>query len=110
MSDTGPILTIGPARAEVEMGSITPYESVNGRRYRVRYRKPDRTEAEKRGLTTLREAKLYLSMVTVSKTKGEYIDQSYSRVPVIMLAASWIRCKNRPRCNPPNPLTTPPAG
>src|SRR3546814_3412515 len=69
MSDTGPILTIGPARAEVEMGSITPYESVNGRRYRVRYRKPDRTETQKRGFTTMREAKLYLSMVTVSKSK-----------------------------------------
>ena len=52
------------------MGSITPYESVKGRRYRVRYRKPDRTEAEKRGFTTMREAKLYLSMVTVSKSKG----------------------------------------
>ena len=56
------------------MGSITPYESAEGRRYRVRYRKPDRTEAEKRGFTTMREAKLYLSMVTVSKSKGEYID------------------------------------
>ena len=41
------------------MGSITPYESAKGRRYRVRYRKPDRTEAEKRGFTTMREAKLY---------------------------------------------------
>ena len=58
------------------MGSITPYESAKGRRYRVRYRKPDRTEAEKRGFTTMREAKLYLAMVTVSKSKGEYIDPS----------------------------------
>lgn len=39
------------------MGNITPYESAKGRRYRVRYRKPDRTEAEKRGFTTMREAK-----------------------------------------------------
>ena len=39
------------------MGTITPYESAKGRRYRVRYRKPDRTEAEKRGFTTMREAK-----------------------------------------------------
>lgn len=52
------------------MGSITPYETVKGRRYRVRYRKPDRTEAEKRGFTTMREAKLDLSMVTVSKSRG----------------------------------------
>jgi hypothetical protein len=27
------------------MGSIRPSESAKGRRYRVRYRKPDRTEA-----------------------------------------------------------------
>ncbi len=56
------------------MGTITPYETAKGRRYRVRYRKPDRTETQKRGFTTMREAKLYLSMVTVSKSKGEYID------------------------------------
>lgn len=56
------------------MDSITPYESAKGSRYRVRNRKPDHTEAEKRGFTTIREAKLYLSMVTVSKSKGEYID------------------------------------
>ena len=56
------------------MGTITAYETAKGRRYRVRYRKPDRTETQKRGFTTMREAKLYLSMVTVSKSKGEYID------------------------------------
>ena len=50
------------------MGSITPYESAKGRRYRVRYRKPDHTEAEEQGFTTIREAELYLSMVTVSKS------------------------------------------
>ena len=54
------------------MGSIASYETTKGRRYRVRYRKPDRTQAEKRGFTTMREAKLYLAMVTVSKSKGEY--------------------------------------
>lgn len=52
------------------MGTITPYESAKGRRYRVRYRKPDHAEAKKRGFTTMREAKLYLSMVTASKSKG----------------------------------------
>jgi hypothetical protein len=82
------------------MGSITPYESAKGRRYRVRYRKPDRTEAEKRGFTTMREAKLYLSMVTVSKSKGEYIDPSSSRVPVRMFADSWLRSKQPPMSKP----------
>src|SRR6478752_10354109 len=82
------------------MGSITPYESAKGRRYRVRYRKPDLTQAEKRGFTTMREAKLYLSMVTVSKSKGEYIDPSSSRVPVRMFADSWLRSKQPPMSKP----------
>jgi len=82
------------------MGTITPYETVKGRRYRVRYRKPDHTETQKRGFTTMREAKLYLSMVTVSKSKGEYIDPSSSRVPVRMFAESWLRSKHPPMSKP----------
>lgn len=75
------------------MGSVTPYESAKGRRYRVRYRKPDHTEAEKRGFTTIREAELNLSMVTVSKSKDEYIDPTSSRVPVRIFADSRLRSK-----------------
>ncbi len=63
------------------MGTITSYETTKGRRYRVRYYKPDRTETQKRGFTTMRDAQLYLSSVTVSKSKGEYIDPAASRVP-----------------------------
>ncbi|MCR2762486.1 hypothetical protein NQ152_03070 [Microbacterium sp. zg.B48] len=72
------------------MGTITPYDTAKGRRYRVRHRKPDRTDAEKRSFTTMRDAKLYLSMVPVSNSKGEYIDPSSWRVPVRMLGGSWV--------------------
>ncbi|WP_288121150.1 hypothetical protein [Microbacterium sp. 69-7] len=96
MSDTVPILAINPPRSEVEMGSVTPYETAKGRRYRVLYRKPDHTEAENRGFTTIREAKLHLSMVTGSKSKGEYIDPTSSRVPVRMFAGSSRRSSGRP--------------
>ncbi|WP_404433907.1 site-specific integrase [Microbacterium lacus] len=82
------------------MGTISPYETVNGRRYRVRYRKPDHTETQKRGFRTMREAKLYLSMVTVSKSKGDYIDPTASRVPVQMFADSWLRSKHPPMSKP----------
>src|SRR3954451_3731384 len=82
------------------MGSITPYESAKGRRYRVRYRRPDRTEAEKRGFTTMREAELYLAVITVSKAKGDYIDPVASRVPVRMFADSWLRSKQPPMTKP----------
>lgn len=71
------------------MGTITPYETAKRRRYRVRYRKPDGAETQKRGFTTMREAKLYLSMVTVSKSKGDYIDPVASRVPV---RGQGVRC------------------
>lgn len=82
------------------MGNVTPYQTAKGRRYRVRYRKPDRTEAEKRGFTTIREAELYLSMVTVSKAQGDYIDPASSRVPVRMFAESWLRAKQPPMTKP----------
>ena len=82
------------------MGTISPYETVKGRRYRVRYRRPDHTEAEKRGFTTMGDAQLYLSMVTVSKSKGEYIDPKASRVPVRMFADSWLRSKQPPMSKP----------
>ena len=55
MSDTGPTDPTNLAQ-EAKMGTITPYETVKGRRYRVRYRKPDHTAAEKRGFTRMRDA------------------------------------------------------
>lgn len=82
------------------MGTISPYETVKGRRYRVRYRRPDHTAAEKRGFTTMSDAQLYLSMVTVSKSKGEYIDPKASRVPVRMFSDSWLRPKQPPMSKP----------
>jgi len=82
------------------MGISTSYETAKGRRYRVRYRKPDHTETQKRGFMTMREAQLYLSMVTVSKSKGEYIDPSSSRMPVRMFADSWPGSKQPPMSTP----------
>ncbi|WP_410477433.1 Arm DNA-binding domain-containing protein [Microbacterium sp. ANT_H45B] len=55
-------------------GSITPYETAGGRRHRVRYRKPDKSQTDKRGFRTKKEAELFLASVTVSKATGEYFD------------------------------------
>ena len=82
------------------MGTITSYETAKGRRDRVRYYKPNRSETQKRGFTTMREAQLYLSMVTVSKSKGEHIDPTASRVPVRMFADSWLKSKQPPMSKP----------
>lgn len=47
------------------MGSITPYESANGKCCRVRYRKPDRSQTDKHGFRSKREAELFLASVEV---------------------------------------------
>ena len=47
------------------MGSVESYDTASGRRYRVRYRDPDRKSREKAGFATKREAETYLAEVTV---------------------------------------------
>ncbi|MGM7668379.1 tyrosine-type recombinase/integrase [Microbacterium sp. A93] len=90
------------------MGSITPYDTANGRRYRVRYRKPDHTQTDKRGFTTKREAERFLASVTIAKATGDYIDPSLSRVTVGALAATWLASKRPPVLKPSSylPLKT----
>ena len=61
------------------MGSITSYETSAGRRYRVRYRKPDRSQTDKRGFRTKRDAELYLAASEVRKATGEFIDAAAAR-------------------------------
>jgi len=72
------------------MGSVTPYETASGRRYRVRYRKPDRTQTDKRGFKSKREAELFLATVEVSKARGEYIDADSARKLVGELGPDWL--------------------
>ena len=64
------------------MGSVSPYETAAGRRYRVRYRKPDHSQTDKRGFRTKKEAELFLASVEVTKAQGLYIDPSRSRMTV----------------------------
>lgn len=52
------------------MGTVTAYESAHGKRYRVRYRKPDRSQTDKRGFKTKREAEDFLATVQVSQLRG----------------------------------------
>lgn len=68
------------------MGSIEAYETVDGKRYRVRYRKPDNKQAAKRGFVTKKAATLYLARVEVSKGVGAYVDPSKAK----MLVADWL--------------------
>ncbi|WP_349902620.1 tyrosine-type recombinase/integrase [Parafrigoribacterium humi] len=72
------------------MASITAYTTSEGKRYRVRYRKPDRTQTDKRGFTTKRAAELFLASVEVSKAKGEFIDATEGKVTLGELGKVWL--------------------
>jgi integrase len=72
------------------MGSIEAYETTNGRRYRVRYRTPDRRQTDKRGFTRKRDAELFLANVEVSKARGEFIEASAQQATVSELGTAWM--------------------
>lgn len=72
------------------MGSITSYATTDGKRYRVRYRKPDHSQTDKRGFKTKREAELFLAATEVSKARGEFIDSSSSKIPIGELGKLWL--------------------
>jgi integrase len=76
------------------VGSITAYTTNAGRRYRVRYRKPDRTQTDKRGFKTKRDAEIFLASVEVAKVTGRYIDPGRSRVNVGEWMAIWLASRS----------------
>ncbi|BDZ39360.1 tyrosine-type recombinase/integrase [Microbacterium suwonense] len=71
------------------MGSIEPYETTSGRRYRIRYRTPENRQTDKRGFRTKREAAEYLTSVETQKSQGDYIAPSRSRIDVNTWAIAW---------------------
>jgi integrase len=72
------------------MGSITAYETAAGKRYRVRYRKPDRSQTDKRGFRTKRDAELFLAATEVRKATGEFIDAAAARISIAELGTTWL--------------------
>lgn len=72
------------------MGTIEPYSTASGRRYRVRYRTPDQRQTDKRGFTTKRDAELFLASVEVSKARGEFVRASESAVTIGELGPRWL--------------------
>lgn len=72
------------------MATIEPYATKNGRRYRVRYRTPDRRQTDKRGFKTKRDAHDFAATVEVEKLTGSYVPPSAGRITVGELAPEWI--------------------
>lgn len=86
------------------MGSVHPYETAAGRRYRVLYRKPDHKQAQKRGFARKRDAELFLASVEVSKARGEFIDASAGRATIGELAVAWLSTRTNLKPSSLRPL------
>lgn len=76
------------------MGSIHPYQSAQGKRYRVIFRKPDHAQGQKRGFKTKRDAEIFLASVEVSKHRGDFIDPSAGLVKIEVFGADWLAAQS----------------
>jgi integrase len=72
------------------VATIEPYETASGRRYRVRYRRPDRKQTDKRGFRTKRDAEAFAASVEVSKLRGEFVDATEARALIGPLGDAWL--------------------
>lgn len=76
------------------MANITRYESADGPRWRVRYRKPDGTQTDKRGFRRKVDAERWAAEhVTTAKAKGTYIDPQDSLATIGRLGEAWLAKK-----------------
>ncbi|MEY9852823.1 integrase [Leifsonia sp. EB41] len=86
------------------MGSITPYDTAAGRRYRVRYRKPDNSQTDKRGFKTKRDAELFLASIEISKARGEFVEASQSAITIGALGPAWLNNQSHLKPSSKKPL------
>lgn len=77
------------------MANITKYRTAKGEnRYRVRYRKPDGTQTDKRGFRRKIDAENWAAKrVTVAKAEGTYIDPTAGKITVGELGPAWLAKK-----------------
>jgi len=76
------------------MATVSSYTTKAGvTLYRVRYRKPDNRQTDKRGFTTKRDANAFAATVEVAKMTGEFIAVSAGKITVAELAAGWLERK-----------------
>lgn len=77
------------------MASIVSYQTKDGRRYRVRYRKPNGLQTDKSGFATKREAEQFRARIEVAVSRGEYIDPKDARATVSELGERWLSNRKR---------------
>ena len=65
------------------MTTISSHETQSGVRYRVRYRKPDGSQTDKRGFKRKRDAEQWAAEhVTTAKAQGSFIDPQDAKITV----------------------------
>lgn len=67
------------------MATISKYSTKAGPRYRVRYRKPDGSQTDRRGFTRKRDAEAFAASVEVSKLRGDYVDPTAGLITVAVI-------------------------
>jgi integrase len=72
------------------MGSIAEYDTAHGKRFRARYRSPDRKQRDRRGFLTKEEARLFLALVEVRRVRGDPVDGASSSVTIGTLGRIWL--------------------
>lgn len=75
------------------MASIEAYETKSGRRWRVRYRKPDHSSTDKRGFRRKRDAEDWAARTLASINDGLYVDPQAGLRTVGQLASGWLAAK-----------------
>jgi integrase len=72
------------------MGSVHAYQTKAGKRYLVRYFKPDMSQGAKRGFLTKRAAEAYLSQVDIAISQQQYVDPGDGRITIGELGGIWL--------------------
>jgi len=75
------------------MGSVRPYQSAAGKRYEVRYIKPDGTKGGKRGFVRKREAEIWLADMESSRAHGLFMDPVAAQITVGEIGPAWLASK-----------------
>ena len=70
--------------------SVHSYTTKSGRRYAVRYTKPDGTRTQKRGFLTKSAARAWETTTLSTILTGEWIDQSQGNITLGQLGDVWI--------------------
>ncbi|MFT8442218.1 MAG: tyrosine-type recombinase/integrase [Bifidobacterium aquikefiri] len=73
------------------MASVESYETKSGKRYRVRYRKPDGSSTDKRGFKRKKDATDWAAdNVTVAINTGTYTDPGKGKTTIAKLYEAWL--------------------